>query len=93
MAIFRGHEAPTIGPLPPDEKEPERIAPTPADQAEALRAEADRACGAQSWGLCILKLEAAKKLDPAGELTARVQGLRTAIAEHRTMTDPVDPKQ
>lgn len=71
------HPAPPIGPAPDQIKEP-----TPAEKAEALRVDADKACAGDLWGLCARKLDEAAKLNPAGDTTPRVASLRAALAAH-----------
>jgi hypothetical protein len=84
MAWLHGPDAPLIIP------DPSR-APTPHEEAEALRAKATEACASQLWGRCITQLDTAKSLDPAGEATPQVQSLRAAISSHTQATP--DPKR
>jgi len=65
----RGLEA--IGPEPSS---------TPREQAALLRREALAACDTQDFAACTVKLDDAKRLDPAGESEPRVVAARAAIA-------------
>jgi hypothetical protein len=55
-------------------------------RAAQLRDEAFKACEKAQWGACLERLDAAKRLDPAGEANPRVRGWR-GTAERR-MTGP-----
>jgi DNA-directed RNA polymerase specialized sigma24 family protein len=50
--------------------------PTPEEQAAALRANAEHACGAAQWQECLDKLDEARGLDPDGDNAPKVQALR-----------------
>jgi hypothetical protein len=76
------------GPAPvdirPDDEKPRP--PTPVEIATKLRDEAETACAGRFWGTCAARLDEAATLDPEGETSARVMGLRTQI--HDIMQKP-----
>jgi hypothetical protein len=55
--------------------------PSPQELAAKLREDAYTACGAWLWAACERKLDAAKKLDPAGDSDPRVQEARRSVDE------------
>jgi hypothetical protein len=61
------------------------LAPRPEDppvvQAAALRRDARGACEAQSWKVCLHRLDDARALDPGGDDTPEVRALRHAATE------------
>jgi hypothetical protein len=75
------------------DKGPEKILPDPSpprevtaqERAEKLRDEAEVACQGALWGTCTYRLDDAANLDPAGEASPRVQGLRANILRHTTV--------
>jgi hypothetical protein len=88
MAWIHGGDR-TIVPLPPTPDE----RPSPVEQAERLRDEAEKACHGGLWGRCASKLDDAAKLDPAGDARGRAQALHAAIQAHTTRPDGgPDPK-
>jgi len=78
--LFRPTPAPTPAPAPT------RPAPEPsipvALQAAELRRQAARACEQKEYEACSDDLEAAAKLDPAGETQPTVRELRHAVEDH-----------
>jgi hypothetical protein len=76
VAFFKGEPVPEI--LPDDEH---GNPPTPREIAEKTRDDAMAACAQGLWALCGQKLDAAQKLDPAGESEPRVKQARANIAE------------
>jgi RNA polymerase sigma factor (sigma-70 family) len=79
LVLWHWLRRPTTGPenIRPDEvastKPPE---PTPVERARALRAEAEQACQRSQWQPCLDRLDEARRLDPAGDSSPEVTGLR-----------------
>jgi DNA-directed RNA polymerase specialized sigma24 family protein len=59
---------------------PTEVAPTPADRAARIRQDALAACDARAWASCIVGLDRAKDLDPAGDATPPVVTARGAAS-------------
>jgi hypothetical protein len=74
----------------PDKSVPAQ--PTPHEVAEKLRDEAERSLGAGRYEEARRKLDAAWALDPAGDESGRVQGLREQLREKTTPPPRLDPK-
>ena len=79
LVLWHWLRRPTTSPenIRPDEvastKPPE---PTPLERARALRAEAEQACQRSEWQPCLERLDEARRLDPAGDSSPEVTGLR-----------------
>jgi len=79
VIAWRWLTRPEPGPenIRPDEvastKPPE---PTPVERARALRSEAGKACERSEWQPCLDQLDEAARLDPAGDTSPEVTGLR-----------------
>jgi DNA-directed RNA polymerase specialized sigma24 family protein len=79
LMLWQWLRRPTTNPenIRPDEvastKPPE---PTPIERARALRAEAEQACQRSEWQPCLDRLDEARRLDPAGDASSDVTGLR-----------------
>lgn len=67
--------APPVHPAPPPS-----APPTTLVQAAALRDEARQACDEALWGVCEQRLDDARALDPDGERSPDVAGMRRRIA-------------
>jgi hypothetical protein len=67
-----------VEPIGPD-NEMQQPQPSPRELAQKLRDEAVGACGDGLWALCQRKLDAAHRLDPAGEEDPRVKKARGDI--------------
>ena len=92
--VLRGSEAPvapigpdvpspSVGPAPPrvvPGPPPTGVAGNPLERAARLRAEALRACVAEQWSDCLDGLDAAQRLDPAGDEAAAVRDARARAA-------------
>jgi hypothetical protein len=73
VAFFRG------GPGEPSPAPTALPGPTPAERAEAVRLDAEKACDRGDWLWCSDRLDEAEKIDPAGESTPGVQQLRKKV--------------
>jgi DNA-directed RNA polymerase specialized sigma24 family protein len=62
--------------------------PAPTEQAARLRKNALEACRAGEWKPCIIDLDRAKELDPAGDETKDVQEARVGAARALTPSSP-----
>ncbi|HEU4536204.1 MAG TPA: sigma-70 family RNA polymerase sigma factor, partial [Polyangiaceae bacterium] len=68
--------------------------PTPAERAAAAaeqREAAARLCERRDWAGCLEALDAAKRIDPAGDLAPAIEGLRRAAAEATARELPTPP--
>jgi hypothetical protein len=75
VAFFKGApEEPSPSPTTPPR-------PTPAERAEAVRVDAERACDRGDWLSCSDRLDEAQKIDPAGESTPGVRQLRKKVLD------------
>jgi DNA-directed RNA polymerase specialized sigma24 family protein len=83
-------------PAPTPAPAPTRPGPEPsipvALQAAKLRREAAEACGLKEWEACSDDLEAAAKLDPAGETQPQVRDLRHAVEDNIRFERPASAK-
>jgi hypothetical protein len=91
MAWIHGSDR-TIGPdeqqvrpaPPPAPVAPAPPQPTPEElalrQAAELRGRADAFCASKEWAACLVNLNRARTLDPAGDATPRIQAMRAVIA-------------
>jgi hypothetical protein len=73
--------------------------PSLRDEAEAFRRSAANECAAGRWVDCMMSLDRAREMDPAGEATHEVQALRNAardgirqMQEKRDLKPPLDLK-
>jgi len=76
---------PTTTPAPapaPTRPEPEPSIPVAVLQAGELRQQASEACGKGDWATCSDRLEAAAKLDPAGDSERTVRDLRHEVEDN-----------
>ncbi|MGH7297111.1 MAG: hypothetical protein ACRELB_19390, partial [Polyangiaceae bacterium] len=81
-ALRGGPEA--IGPDPNVLPPPTRSAPEPpppVSPAVALRHDALEACAKKDWETCVVRLDRAKDLDPAGEDLPEVKAARAQLAK------------
>ncbi len=71
----------TFQALSPDLPVAPRPDDPPAVQAAGLRRDARGACEAQSWKVCLHRLDDARALDPGGDDTPEIRALRHAATE------------
>jgi len=79
-SFFRAPPPPVPAPAP-TQPVPEPSIPV-ATQAGELRRQAGVACEKRDYSTCSDRLEAAAKLDPAGETQPRVRELRHTVEDH-----------
>jgi DNA-directed RNA polymerase specialized sigma24 family protein len=84
--IWRGRAIPTNQDIA-EEKRPD--APRSFDQAHEIRRLALEQCDAEKWQPCLDGLDRAKKLDPDGDRSERVQNARAAAARATQPAPPV----
>ncbi|HTQ41329.1 MAG TPA: sigma-70 family RNA polymerase sigma factor [Polyangiaceae bacterium] len=83
VARFFHLEAPAPAPAPaPTRPVPEPSIPVALQQAEKLRSEAIEACNSGQFATCSDRLEAAAKLDPAGDTDPLMVRMRHDIEDH-----------
>ena len=83
IARFFHLESPAPAPAPaPERPVPEPSIPVALQEAGKLRSEASDACGKGDFATCSDRLEAAAKLDPAGDRDPGVRSLRDSVEDH-----------
>jgi hypothetical protein len=91
VARFFHLESPAPAPTAPapTRPQPEPSIPVALQEAGKLRSEASDACGKGDYATCSDRLEAAAKLDPAGDGDPGVRSLRDSVEDHiRSKTEP-----